>query len=221
MNEIQPIENNETWGSIRAKLNELIASGGSSGDIACAAEASHPIQHILILDDKGELKKIRLVDLLCEMMCMQQLQKFPHHMPIGYSETLDSGYSPEDISTNLFSIAANNGYIIPPKLTGVNGSSDGTDTLTITADIENPDKWDVEEVKVIVVNDDKEESLALDGTSLSGESYGVEIKEGVLTIKANCDSTGYTYLEEYTVKICWYDSELCIDSFDCVLNPGH
>ena len=53
MNEIKPIENNETWGSIRAKLNKLIASGGGSGDIAYAAEASHPIQHILILDDKG------------------------------------------------------------------------------------------------------------------------------------------------------------------------
>lgn len=33
MNEIQPIENNETWGSIRAKLNELIAGHGS-GDVS-------------------------------------------------------------------------------------------------------------------------------------------------------------------------------------------
>lgn len=33
MNGIQPIENNETWGSIRAKLNELIAGHGS-GDVS-------------------------------------------------------------------------------------------------------------------------------------------------------------------------------------------
>lgn len=195
MNEIKPIENNETWGSIRAKLNELISSSGGSPNVISAEEVSHPIQHFLILDSNGELKKMRTFDIYIEYFAAILLFNIPNHLPANYYNSADGWGKDNYEDIDFVSILTQRGYINLPVLENVSVSLDMSvedkPTLSLSAHITNPDNWDPKEVR-----------LELGGKYL--DVIDAVVVEGKLSVTGRVVSYNYIPGQSYDVALAWY-----------------
>lgn len=203
MSEIQPIENNETWGSIRAKLNQLIASKGGETEFSEIEEVAYPIPHILIVDSEGAVKKVRLIDFIFETTVLAALALVPNDLPISYLQSAVGKYNLDYLRNNMKTFLENRGYINPPELTNVSTENPPDSslygTVYISATIDNPDDWDPDKIITLAEKDGKAIRGSVSSASISGD-----------TLSVTASFSSYLAGSEYELRICWYDLSICV-----------
>lgn len=148
MNELTPIENNETWAVIRKKINDLISVVNSGPTHFLPADST--INAILVITNDNRIKQISLADLVIEVYGnIKAAEKKSAggleymHLPQVYTDAAldDKG---------LYDAFIERGWITPVELGTVAVSSTTLATVTVDVPFTNAGGFDIDDLEVEV-----------------------------------------------------------------------